>query len=80
MIRTLIVDDHTLVRAGLCRLLDAEADIAVVGQAGLGREAVALCQHLKPDLVVLDYGLPDLDGLEATRQIVSLDAPRGCLC
>lgn len=72
MIRVLVVDDHTLVRAGLCRLLEAEDDLKVVGQTGSGHEAVALCQSLKPDLVILDYSLPDLDGLEATRQIAAL--------
>jgi DNA-binding NarL/FixJ family response regulator len=72
MIRVLVVDDHTLVRAGLCRLLEAEDDLKVVGQTGSGHEAVALCQNLKPDLVILDYSLPDLDGLEATRQITAL--------
>lgn len=72
MIRTLVVDDHTMVRAGLCRLLDNESDIQVVGQSGSGREAVQLCREHKPDVVVLDYSLPDLDGLETTRQIVAL--------
>jgi two-component system, NarL family, invasion response regulator UvrY len=72
MIRVLVVDDHTLVRAGLCRLLEAEEDIKVVGQTGSGHEAVTLCGSLKPDLVILDYSLPDLDGLEATRQIAAL--------
>jgi DNA-binding NarL/FixJ family response regulator len=72
MIRVLVVDDHTLVRAGLCRLLDGEDDIEVVGQSGSGREAVALCPQLKPDLVLLDYAMPDLDGLGATEQILAL--------
>lgn len=77
MIRVLVVDDHTVVRAGICRLLDAEPDIQVVGQTGSGHDAVQLSRDLCPDLVVLDYGLPDLDGLEVTRQIVVLDdAPR----
>jgi two-component system invasion response regulator UvrY len=73
MIRTLVVDDHTMVRAGLCRLLDAEEDIEVVGQSGSGREAVQLARELKPDVVILDYSLPDIDGLETTRQIVALN-------
>jgi len=73
MIRTLVVDDHTLVRAGLIRLLESEEDIEVVGQTGSGREAVQLCREKKPDIVVLDYSLPDIDGLETTRQIVALD-------
>ena len=72
MIRTLVVDDHTMVRTGLCRLLDSEPDIQVVAQSGSGREAVQLCRQHTPDVVVLDYSLPDLDGLETTRQIVAL--------
>lgn len=72
MIRILVVDDHTLVREGLCRLLESEADIEVVGQTGKGREAVTLCKELKPDMVLLDYKLQDIDGLETTEQIVAL--------
>ncbi len=68
--QVLVVDDHTLVRVALCRLLESEDDIEVVGQTGSGHEAVRLCRELEPDVVVLDYGLPDLDGLETTRQIV----------
>ena len=71
--RVLVVDDHTLVRVALCRLLEGEDDIDVVGQTGSGHEAVELCKKLKPDVVVLDYGLPDLDGLETTRQLVALE-------
>jgi DNA-binding NarL/FixJ family response regulator len=73
MIRVLLVDDHTLVRDALVRLLDNEDDIEVVGQTGSGYEAVALCRELRPDVVVLDYSLPDLDGLETTRQIAELE-------
>ena len=77
MIRLLVVDDHTIVRSGICRLLDAESDMQVVAQTGSGHEAVRLCREEKPDVVVLDYGLPDLDGLETTRQIVQLsEAPK----
>jgi len=72
MIRVLVVDDHTLVRAGLCRLLDSEDDIEVTGETGSGREAVELCTRLKPDIVLLDYSLPDMDGLETTSRIVAL--------
>lgn len=72
MIRILVVDDHTLVRDGLCRLIDGENDMQVVGQTGSGHEAVKLCKETKPNLVLLDYGLPDLDGLETTRQIAEL--------
>jgi len=72
MIRVLVVDDHTLVRDGLRRLLESESDIEVAGECGSGREAVRLCRELGPDLVLLDYNLPDLDGLETTRRIVEL--------
>lgn len=73
MIRVLVVDDHTLVREALCRLLEAEDDMEVVGQTGSGHEAVAMCRKLVPNVVVLDYGLPDLDGLETTSQIAQLE-------
>ena len=71
MIRTLVVDDHALVRDGLCRVLNGEDDIAVVGQTGSGREAVQLCTELKPDVVLLDFNLPDLDGLAVTAEIAA---------
>ncbi len=73
MIRVLIVDDHTLVRDGLCRLLEPEVDMEIVAQSGTGHEAVSLCRQHKPDVVLLDYSLPDMDGLETTRQITALD-------
>jgi two-component system invasion response regulator UvrY len=73
MIRILVVDDHTLVREGLCRILDNESDIEVVGQCGTGREAINLTRTLSPDIVLLDYKLPDMDGLETTEQIVALE-------
>ena len=77
MIRVLVVDDHTVVRAGICRLLESEPDIEVVADTGSGHEAVRLSRQKKPDVVVLDYGLPDLDGLETTQQIVQLNpAPK----
>jgi len=75
MTRVLIVDDHEVVRSGLCRLLDAEPDLEVVADTGSGHEAVRLCRTERPDLVLLDYGLPDLDGLETTRQIAE-DNPK----
>ncbi len=72
MIRVYIVDDHTLVRDSLARLLQAEDDIEVMGRTGSGHEAVSAVRRNPPDVVVLDYTLPDLDGLEVTRQIVEL--------
>jgi DNA-binding NarL/FixJ family response regulator len=73
MIRILVVDDHALVRDGLCRLIDGEPDMEVIGQAGTGRLAVEFCRQTRPDLVLLDYALPDMDGLEITRQIMESD-------
>ncbi len=73
VIRVLVVDDHILVREALCRLLEAEDDIELVGQTGSGHEAVEFCRNLVPDVVILDYGLPDLDGLETTSQIALLE-------
>ena len=70
-IRVLLADDHKLVRTGLCALLDAATDIVVVGEASGGREAIALARRLEPDVVVMDLSMPDLDGLSATREILS---------
>ena len=68
--RILIGDDHTLVRHGLCKLLEARSDWEVVGQAGDGREAVASALALQPDVVLLDVGMPLLNGIDAAQQIV----------
>jgi DNA-binding NarL/FixJ family response regulator len=67
--RLLIVDDHELARAGLRSLLADEARLEVIGEATTGREALALCRRLRPDLVLMDVRMPDLDGLAATRAI-----------
>ena len=69
-ITVLIADDHTVVRQGLRALLQTERDIEIVGEAETGRQAVRLAKTLKPDVVVMDIALPQLTGLEATRQIV----------
>ena len=63
MITVLVVDDHALVRRGFRRLLEDEPDIEVVGEAGNGREAVELTSKLKPQIVVMDYAMPELDGV-----------------
>ena len=68
-IRTLIADDHTLLRNGICALLEDEPDIMIVGEASDGREAVRLVGQLKPNVVLMDIAMPLLNGLEATRQI-----------
>lgn len=68
-IKVLIVDDHTLFRAGLKALLSFQEDIQVVGEAGNGEEALKLIRCLRPDIVLLDIAMPGLDGLAVTRQI-----------
>jgi two-component system response regulator NreC len=70
-IRILIADDHGVMRAGLQALLEDEADIEVVGQAGSGEETLHLAGKLVPDIVLLDIGLPGIDGIETTRRIRS---------
>jgi two-component system, NarL family, response regulator NreC len=67
--RVLLADDHTLIRAGLRMVVDSEPDLTVVGEANDGREAVRLAGQLKPDVVVMDIGMPKLNGIEASRQI-----------
>jgi len=69
-LRILIVDDHEVVRAGVRSLLEDQTDCDVCGEAGNGREAVSLAQKLKPDIVVLDITMPELNGLEAARQML----------
>lgn len=69
-ITVLLAEDHLIVREGLCALLKYEEDLQVVGEAGNGREAVELCERLRPDVVVMDIAMPLLNGMEATRQIL----------
>src|SRR6185503_9051547 len=69
-IKVLLVDDHTVVRQGLRVLLEAEQDIEIVGEADTGRQAVQMTRKLAPDVVVMDIAMPNLNGLEATRQIL----------
>ena len=73
-ITVLLVDDHSLVRRGFRRMLEDEADMDVVGEAGDGGEAVKLARELKPRVVVMDCALPTMNGLDATRQILA-DSP-----
>jgi two-component system, NarL family, response regulator NreC len=72
IIRIVLADDHAVLRAGLKALLEAEPDMRVIGEAANGREAVLKAQQLKPDIVVMDLSMPELDGLEATRQVAAL--------
>jgi len=68
-IRVLVVDDHTIVRDGICSLLSLTPDIEMVGEAATGREALETVRKLLPDIVLMDISMPLMDGLEATRQI-----------
>jgi DNA-binding NarL/FixJ family response regulator len=70
LFRILIADDHEVVRKGLIALLQAQTDWQVCGEAADGREAVDKAQQLRPDVIILDIGMPSLNGLEATRQIL----------
>ena len=72
-IRVLLADDHDVVRAGIRGILERQHGIEVVGEADNGREAIELARSLVPDLVLMDIGMPDLNGLEATRQIVAFN-------
>jgi DNA-binding NarL/FixJ family response regulator len=68
-VRVLIVDDHELARTGMRMLLAGAPRLEIVGEAGDGRDALSLCRRLRPDLVLMDVRLPDMDGLAATRAI-----------
>jgi DNA-binding NarL/FixJ family response regulator len=72
-LRVLVADDQDLVRTGLRMILDAQDGIEVVAEAGTGREAVDLARKLRPDVCLLDIRMPDLDGIDATRQLAGPD-------
>jgi DNA-binding NarL/FixJ family response regulator len=69
MLRIGVVDDQALVRTGFAMILDSEPDLEVVCQASNGREAVELCRRYRPDVILMDIRMPELDGIEATRLI-----------
>ena len=78
-IRVLLADDQALVRGGFRMILEATDDLAVVGEAGDGGEAVALAERLPPDVVLMDVRMPGVDGIEGTRRIAP-PAPGGSSC
>ena len=71
-IRIIIVDDHGIIREGLCSLLESQPDIEVIGQAEDGHNAIELVRKMQPDIVIMDVTMPKLNGMDATRQITQL--------
>jgi DNA-binding NarL/FixJ family response regulator len=72
-LRIVVADDQALVRAGFCGIVNATPGLTVVGEAGTGAEAVAVSRRTRPDVVLMDVRMPELDGIEATRQITGRD-------
>ncbi|MEU4820040.1 response regulator [Micromonospora aurantiaca (nom. illeg.)] len=72
-IRVLVADDQDILRAGLCMILNAQPGIAVVGDAADGRRAISMARSLRPDVCLLDIRMPEVDGIEATRQLAGAD-------
>jgi DNA-binding NarL/FixJ family response regulator len=73
-IKILIADDQALVRAGFKMILDAEDDLEVIGEAVDGRQAVEMARRMKPDVILMDIRMPELDGIEATKQVIAAAA------
>ncbi len=69
VIKVLLVEDHLITRQGICRLLENDSDLKVIGEAGDGEEAVQMATEMHPDVVIMDIAMPKLNGIEATRQI-----------
>ncbi len=73
-IKVLLADDHTIVRQGLKLILSAQPDFEVIGEAANGREAAELAEKLRPDIVLMDVAMPELNGIEATRRMVAANS------
>ena len=73
-IKILLADDHTIVRQGLKLIISAQPDLEVVGEAANGRDAVEMAEKLRPDMVLMDVAMPELNGIEATRKLVGINA------
>jgi len=71
-IRIILVDDHRIIRQGLCSLLESQPDIDVIGQAEDGQNAISLVYEMQPDIAIMDVTMPKLNGIDATRQITRL--------
>ena len=69
-IRVILADDHTILRHGLSKLIQQQEDMEVIAQAGDGHSTVELTRDLSPDIVIMDIGMPDLNGIDATQQII----------